>query len=224
MNTEDVAQTLRRAIRLGVLKPGEVLVQEEIADRLGVSRVPLREALRGLAAVGLVQTSPGRGFRVTELDADEIGELYGLRLRIEPALAPRIISQASAPLIRDLCELEERMRQTDDPEEWANCNYEFHLRMYEAPAGNHSHRMARQLLDLVEPYSRFYVYELDNRDRVQAEHSSMMGALDSGDEWTLSSMIQTHLEGARKGLTELMSKREEVVDPLHRLAGLGGST
>lgn len=224
MKTEDVAQLLRRAIREGVLTPGEVLVQEEIAERLGVSRVPLREALRGLAAVGLVQANPGRGFKVTELNVTEIEELYGLRLQIEPVLAPRIINHASAPRIAELYGLDSRMRGASDAEEWAILNYEFHLTMYEAPVGNHSYRIAKQLLDLVEPYSRVYVHELHNLDRVQGEHGAMMEALSRGDADGLSSMIRLHLEGARDGLIELMSGRDEVDDPLNRLAGLGGST
>ena len=92
MKTDDVATLLRRAIREGVLAPGEDLVQEEIAGRLGVSRVPLREALRGLAAVGVVQMTHGRGFRVTKLEVQEVEELYNLRLRIEPFIAGDVLS------------------------------------------------------------------------------------------------------------------------------------
>ena len=224
MKTEDVSAVLRRAIRRGVLKPGELLVQEEIAGRLGVSRVPLREALRGLAAVGLVQRNPGQGFRVTELNVEEVEELYNLRLRIEPFMAEAIVKHASAPWIEALADLERSMIETDDPEVWANLDYDFHLLMYAGPAGNHSQRIVRQLLDLVEPYSRLYVHKRKSPDRVQGEHEVMLDSIRKGDVDKLSSTIRLHLEGVRDGLIELMGADGKTDDPLSRLMGLSGST
>lgn len=224
MKTEDVSTLLRRAIREGVLAPGEDLVQEEIAGRLGVSRVPLREALRGLAAVGVVQMTHGRGFRVTKLESQEIEELYNLRLRIEPFIAADVVANATAPQIEALRDLDQQMRASGDAAAWATINYEFHLSMYEAAGVGHTIRIVRQLLDLVEPYSRIYVHELHNEDRVEHEHGSMMDALDSRDAEDLTQMIRLHLEGARDGLIEAMHTGTEAIDPITRLAGLSGST
>ncbi len=224
MKTEEVSTLLRRAIREGVLSPGEDLVQEEIAGRLGVSRVPLREALRGLAAVGIVQMTPGRGFQVTKLESAEIEELYNLRLRIEPFIAADVINRATPAQIEGLRELDQTMRNATDAEVWARANYDFHLTMYASAGTKHTDRIVRQLLDLVEPYSRVYVHGLQNVDRVQHEHGSMMDAIDDRDAETLSQLISEHLEGARDGLIESMRAGADAVDPITRLAGLSGST
>ncbi len=214
MKSEEVSDLLRRAIRNGIIRPGDDLVQEDIASRLGVSRIPLREALRGLAAVGIVQMKPGQGFRVTKLESEEITELYNLRLRIEPNFANDIITHISKPQIDLLDDLDKKMRaQDDNAEEWANANYDFHLGMYESAGGSHTLRIVRQLLDLVEPYSRMYVYELQNVDRVQNEHSSMIEAIRDGDVEGLDQAISLHLVGARDGLVAAMAA-EPNVDPI----------
>lgn len=218
MTGNDVTSLLRRAIRRRVLAPGEVLVQEEIASRLGVSRIPLREALRGLAAVGIVEMQPGRGFRVTSLDAAEVAELYDLRLRIEPTVAESIVANTTTPVLRELERLERQMRATDDAEEWANLNYDFHMRMYESMGLPHTCRIVRQLLDLVEPYSRLYVHELHNLDRVEHEHTAMVDAIRSGDAERVSMLIAAHLEGARDGLVKAMNGHIEE-DLVARLVG-----
>ena len=226
MRNTDVADVLRRAIRQGVLKPGEDLVQEEIAGRLGISRIPLREALRELAAVGVVQMSPGRGFRVTVLDATEIAELYDLRLAIEPPLASRIVGYANRRQVDELAAMEQQMRTAPDPERWANLNYDFHLAMYETAGVRHTLRLIGQLLDLVEPYSRLYVHELHNLERVESEHAGMIEALRAGDGAALSELITRHLSGARQGLVAAMTEQADgdVPDPIHRLIGLGERT
>jgi len=213
LKTEEVSELLRRAIRNGIIQPGDDLVQEEIASRLGVSRIPLREALRGLTAVGIVQMEPGQGFRVTKLESEEITELYNLRLQIEPLFAEAIITHISKPQVSVLADLDKKMRaQNDNAEEWANANYDFHLGMYKSAGGNHTLRIVRQLLDLVEPYSRMYVYELQNVDRVQNEHSSMIEAIQSNDVEGLNEAISLHLIGARDGLVTAMAAETDI-DP-----------
>ncbi|MBO0849785.1 MAG: GntR family transcriptional regulator, partial [Pseudonocardia sp.] len=81
----DIADELRAAIADGVFPPGHRLVHEELADRFGVSRIPLREAIRTLVGEGLVQSPAGRGTFVTALDLAEIDEIYDLRKLVEPS-------------------------------------------------------------------------------------------------------------------------------------------
>ena len=69
MKADEAAKALRQAIRQGVIGPGDELNQEQVANRLGISRIPLREALQSLAALGIVSTTGGRGFRVASLRA-----------------------------------------------------------------------------------------------------------------------------------------------------------
>ena len=80
---ELVLGSLREAILAGVLSPGARLRQEDLAERFGTSRIPVREALRALEYEGLVASEPNRGFTVTELDADDVEEVYDLRIVLE---------------------------------------------------------------------------------------------------------------------------------------------
>ena len=91
-----VLATMRDAILTGELPPGAKLRQEKLAERFGTSRIPVREALRALEYEGLVRSAPYRGFTVTELDADDIEEVYDLRILLE-AHAVRL----AVPLITD---------------------------------------------------------------------------------------------------------------------------
>src|SRR5882757_6249026 len=84
---ETIQRQIKAAIVTGVLVPGQMLRQEELAQRLGASRAPLREALSRLEAEGLVVLLPRRGYAVISLDRDEIAELFDLRIVLEERLA-----------------------------------------------------------------------------------------------------------------------------------------
>ncbi len=219
MKSEDVALEIRRSIRQGVLKPGEELVQEQVAAKLAVSRIPLREALQSLAAAGLVTAHAGRGFRVAKLTADEVGELYGLRLQIEPGLADPMIANASPAEIRRLDDLEASIRGAAGPEAWAQLNYLFHVELYKLAQAPHTLRIIRQLLDLVAPYSTLYVHGIGGQARAEGEHGEMVAALAAGDETKLADQIRQHLVGANESIVGHMSTTTES-DLVSRLADL----
>ena len=221
LNPDQVANLLRRAIREGVRRPGDELIQDELARRLGVSRIPLREAFRTLAAEGLITIRPGRGATVTKLDLAEVTELYNLRLVLEPPLAEPVMANHTNADIDRLTAMVAQMEEDtgEDPEAWSNFNYEFHRSTYELANRPHTLRLVTQILNLVEPYSRIYVHYLDHLDRVHAEHRMMIEALRSGDSNLLASAIADHLEGARDGLAKAMESALEPNDPLSLLQG-----
>src|SRR5579872_4601468 len=97
MRPDEIVSLLRRAIRERVLEPGQSLNQDDLAKRFGVSRVPLREALRTLVGEGLVVMRPGIGAVVTELDPGELDELLCLRAQLEPPLTAAIVGRAGPP-------------------------------------------------------------------------------------------------------------------------------
>lgn len=127
---ELVLASLRSAILHGVLEPGARLRQEELADVFNTSRIPVRESLRALEYEGLVQSAPHRGFTVTRLDADDVEEVYDLRILLE-GHAVRL----ALPLLTDddLDELErlfERVRTATSPDEQLAAREGFYLRLY----------------------------------------------------------------------------------------------
>lgn len=220
---ENIAGLLRRGIRDSVLKPGQALIQEELAARFGVSRGPLREALWMLAAEGLVTIVPGYGAVVTSLNPEEITELYDIRIALETRLAAAVIDRIRSAEVDELDELVRGMDRAiaeDAPETWSDLNFHFHRRMYEIAARPHSLRIVTQLLSLVEPYSRAYVHGLKAYERVQSEHHAMVDALRVRDENALAELIARHLGGAQHGLVENLRNQETSTDPLDVLRGL----
>lgn len=219
MRPDDIAQLLRRAIGERMLLPGQALNQDELARRFGVSRIPLREALRTLVGEGLVVMRPGLGALVTQLSVDEVEELYDLRLRLEPPLAAAVVARAGRQDVADLGDLVDRMSQLADEESesWSNLDYAFLRRMYELSGRRHTVRMVIQALNLVEPYSRVHVHLLGWRDRVLDEQRGMVLALRAGDATALGESITASIEAAKIHLVAVMRENDGPPDPLARL-------
>jgi GntR family transcriptional regulator of gluconate operon len=129
-----VARSLRSAIQTGQLEPGQHLVEEEIASQLGVSRVPVREAIRVLEADGLLVTEHGRGARVANPSLEDIEEIYGLRVALESYCLSDIIDKGDEASIEVLQSLVDRMSEWkpgDDRTDLLELDLIFHERMCE---------------------------------------------------------------------------------------------
>lgn len=221
MRPEEIARVLRRAIRERVLGPGEVLNQDHLARRFGVSRVPLREALRTLAGEGLVVMKPGLGALVTELEPDEVNELYELRLHLEPPLAPAVVEHARRVDVDMLASIVDSMQQLaeGESEEWSTLNYSFHRRLYELSERKHFLRLVVQVLNLVEPYARVHAHVLGSRQRMQDQRMQMVAALRAGDPATLRSLLVESITTARAELIASMRNGTPNADPFQQVFG-----
>jgi DNA-binding GntR family transcriptional regulator len=217
MRPDEIAALLRRAVRERVLLPGQTLNQDELAKRFGVSRIPLREALRTLVGEGLIVMRPGIGAVVTELRVDELNELYDLRLQLEPSLAASLVGHAAGKDIDELEGILARMAAlpADEKDEWANLHYLFHRRMYELSGRRHSLRLVLQVLNLVEPYSRVHTELVGASAHLEDEHRAILDALKRSDAEALSELVREGIEKARAQLLEAMGGESSgVVDPL----------
>lgn len=123
---EFVLKTLRDALMDGTLAAGTRLVQSDLAAQLKVSITPVREALRDLAAEGLVVITPNRGTLVKALDVDEVREIYELRCTLEPLMVRRVMNQVTERVLVRARELHDEMDKTEDLSIWAELNREFH--------------------------------------------------------------------------------------------------
>ncbi len=219
---DEIATALRRAVRERVLPPGHAVNQDELARRFGVSRIPLREALRTLVGEGLIHMQPGLGAVVTELKATEVTELYGLRRQLEPPLAPFVVANAGRQDVAGLGALVENMvgLGADQSEEWSTLNYRFYRRLYELSDRRHALRLVVQVLNLVEPYARVYAHVLGSRAEMQQHRAAMITALADADPIGLGGLICEGIDRAQSTLTGAMaelSPRGE--DPLRGLRG-----
>jgi len=125
-----VLSALRDAILSGALAPGARLRQEELADVFGTSRIPVREALRALEYEGLVASEPHRGFTVTALDADDVEEVYDLRILLEGHAVRLAIPLLTDADLEELEELFREMVAAATPDEELAARERFYLRLY----------------------------------------------------------------------------------------------
>lgn len=127
---ELVLDAVREAILSGVLPPGARLRQEELAEMFGTSRIPVREALRALEYEGLVTSEPHRGFTVTSLDADDVEEVYDLRILLEGHAVRLAVPLITDEDLEELERLYEQMTNAATPDEQLATRERFYVRLY----------------------------------------------------------------------------------------------
>lgn len=192
-----ISDVIRDAIRQRLLPPGTPLVQSAIAEALGVSRIPVREALQYLASEGLV-TFAEDGAKVTSLPPEEVHELWTLRALLESSMADMTARNVSPAELGELRALVDAMDRTADGDEWSDLNHAFHLAMYRTARMPHFAGAATRVLTLIEPYSRVAVKRLEGQGAAQAEHREMIAALEERDAERLREVLQRSSTRARK--------------------------
>ncbi len=205
-NHEQVAGELRQLILSGLLGPGQPVNQDEIAERLGVSRMPVREALRTLAVEGLVQFHPNRGAVVTELSRRDMEELYALRIMLEGPAARRSAENMTSEHLTGLQGLIKEMeRLRDGPRaEWAEVHYRFHLSLYESAGMPRLGRLIAGLRNLVEPYSRIYIRLPERMRQAEREHRDLVAACRKRDGERAEKVLVEHLSSPSRALLDLL--------------------
>lgn len=190
---------LRDAILAGRHEPGERLSISAIARRYGVSAIPVREALRGLEAEGLVEFSPNRGAVVTRLSRDELAEIFLIRLELE-----RLSLRKAVPLLteRDFGQLEDLVRQMDasvgEPSAWLNANQRFHLLLAKAAHLPRLHHMLTSLWGVSRPYMGVYMARTVEPRKARGEHVALIRACRSGDAEAAVRILEEHVEDTRR--------------------------
>ncbi len=204
---ENAADYLRMAILRGEIKSHEPLRQDKIAEELGISKIPIREALVQLKAEGLVTLHPNRGAFVSALSAAEAREIYTIRIALEtvvleaaiPALTPSMLMQAENTL--------RVMDVETDVARWTELNWQFHAQLYQAAD------MPR-VISILEPLhvnvSRYLVLYLNNlgfQATSQSEHYAILEACRAGNATQALELLRVHLQSASTTLaTFLMSE------------------
>ena len=179
-----VLSRLREDIVTGVIGPGDQLVQESLAERYGVSRVPLREALKTLESEGQLVYYPHRGYFVVELSTDDLREVYQLRALLEDAALRAAVPTLDDQDLEDIADLANDIEQASDVGDvraMTEANRRFHVAMYDAAGMPRLSRLLRQLWDATDAYRALYYQGEDNRHRVTDEHARMVMALRAGD-------------------------------------------
>ncbi|MFE5812128.1 GntR family transcriptional regulator [Streptomyces sp. NPDC056479] len=182
---------------------GAFLSEQELADRIGVSRTPIREALLQLAAEDLVELVPKRGARVSPLTGREIRELMELRGIVERYAAQQLVSGGGAPVaeLRSLLERQRELTGADQAREFIAVDHRFHSALVSA-VGNAL--LDRHYDGLRSRQVRTGVVALFNQqgrqEAVLEEHEAILDALEAGDAQAACAAIDHHLESTLKVL------------------------
>jgi DNA-binding GntR family transcriptional regulator len=185
----------------GELRPGAQLRQDELAHRLGVSKIPVREALQRLTALGLLRFEPNRGAFVPRLSAADAEENFTLRRAIEPRLLERAIPAIS---IVDLAEAELATRTSDLP--LAEANWNFHRALYRPSNWRRGMAIAETLHVAVAPYVVLYTEGLGASDHSHDEHREILDACRNGDVERAVGVLCGHLDSAERSLVEYLAE------------------
>jgi DNA-binding GntR family transcriptional regulator len=191
---EFVRETLRHAILSGELTGGTRLVQAELAEMLQVSTTPVREALRDLAAEGLIRLDAHRGGVVHEATTDELVEIYDIRRVLEPAAIRLAVPKISDEEIDRVQALHEEVVADPDSAEFVDYNREFHLSIYDAAGSPRLATILKGLLDASVVYVSASVHlRPDLRDRAMHDHGEILEALRARDEERAAAAILSHI-------------------------------
>lgn len=186
---------LRRRILTAELAPGVQVLQEAFAEELGVSRVPVREALKILAGEGLVRYKPQHGYFVTEHSGEELLEVYRIRQLLE-AEAVRVglggLTLAGLAAMDAEADAVESAARQGDVAALIAANRRFHFTLFEASGRKRLVRLISQLWDAAEPYRASYFADQDNRATVPSEHRELAAAARRGSVPEVVRLLDAH--------------------------------
>lgn len=202
---EEAYRHLSHGIRMGLLKPGDRLVADDIAHSLGMSRMPVREALRRLTAEGLLVMPPNRGAIVRELSESEVIEVFEMRAVLEglaAAMAARRHTRADVDDLQDL--LSKMQRCEGDQSEWITVHRRFHERFCQISAARRLTEQISALHSVVEPLMRIWLDNNPPSPRLQQHHAQLLATLQAGDPDRMEQEMRAHVRGTVDSITEAM--------------------
>jgi DNA-binding GntR family transcriptional regulator len=211
-----VYQKLRDAILNGVFQPGQMLRQDEVAARLGVSRSPLREALPRLEADGIVILHPRRGYAVASLDPKQITEVFDLRCLLETELARRAIpnrTEADIAMVYGIAsEMAALAQRTDDASraKWFDLNMRFHTALLRPADCPHHLRALDHSRNLIESYIRTETRLTGDLTEAQEEHRQLAQSFVIGDAERFITLTREHSEHTRRRLLAGLPRGNEL--------------
>lgn len=205
-----VADALRDAIHRGELADGAELNQAALATHFGVSRVPVREAMRQLQAEGLIDTRAHRLAVVRALDLDRVVELYDVRALLEGFAIERAVPLLTNADLRAARTLDEQMRGDVDHARWLELNARFHRLLYAPSGAETTLELIDQLRARGERYVRLWSHGPGIHRPLEAgeEHAAIVALCEAGDAAGARAAIERHIHHTRDRLMAHGSARE----------------
>jgi DNA-binding GntR family transcriptional regulator len=199
-----IADQLRERILAGRLPPGSRIIQDELAEELNTSRLPVREALRILEARGLVTLRANQGAWVSQMDMRECELNYQIRERLEPFLLAESAPFLSVEDVGELSRLQDRIERTDDVEEFLVLDRELHWATYRHHKAEELASIVARLWDTTQHYRRAFTRLAGDRRRwiISSEHRLLIEALRDRDLTTAERVLELHIRRTRVELSK----------------------
>lgn len=205
-----VLTELRRRIVEGELAPGQPIRQEALAKELGVSRLPVREALMVLQAEHLVEYTQHKGYVASSLDLRDLTQTYHLRGLLEDEAVRQAVGNLTdehiAQMRRSMDEMESA--PPSDVTRLLQGNREFHFLLFSVADNSRLDALVRQLWDLCDRYRILYYTQPADLERVLREHREIVDAAEARDTELLIELLRQHREGGLSAMQSVFAERE----------------
>jgi DNA-binding GntR family transcriptional regulator len=206
--TQQLCDTLEREILLGTLAPGARLDEYDLAERYGVSRTPVREALRLLAASGLVEIRSNQGASVSRISLDRLLKMFEVLAEMEALCARLAARRVNAEMLRKISDAQLQMVQAADRQEteaFYELNRHFHEGIYAAAQNEYLAEQVIALRKRTEPYRRRATY-LPGRIAVTlAEHNAIFDAISANQPDVAHALMRNHIIPLGPAFSDLLA-------------------
>ncbi len=206
-----VFQTLRQAILRNEIKPGERLMEIHLAKKLGVSRTPVREAIRMLELEGLVKTYPRKGAVVAEITIPDLEDVLEVRLALEALAVRKVCRTLTEAQLQELRQLAAKFEETlngEDVEACAQADMAFHDAIYNATGNRRLVQILNNLREQMYRYRMEYLKDRNSHRMLVEEHAQIVQALAEQDEEKALAATTRHIERQKEHIIAELSKKE----------------
>lgn len=206
-----VFNTLRQAILRGELMPGERLMEIHLAQKLGVSRTPVREAIRKLELEGLVVMIPRKGAIVADITISDLEDVLEVRMALEELAvkhACRRVSQEQLAQMRQLSGEFRRTLSSDDVGRCAQADMDFHDAIYAATGNRRLVQILNNLREQMYRYRMEYLKDRESHHILVREHEEILNALEERNEELALEITCQHIERQKEHIIAVLSAKE----------------
>lgn len=207
-----VFKTLRRAILRGELKPGERLMEIQLANKLGVSRTPIREAIRKLELEGLVLMIPRKGAEVAEITEKNLRDVLEVRCALEDLAVQLACERISKEKIKELRAAAARFRDSlgsDDITEIAEADEAFHDVIFAATENKRLVQLLNNLREQMYRYRIEYLKKKECHPQLLEEHATIIKAIEERDKEKATQITSQHINNQVDTVADTLRRREE---------------
>ncbi len=207
-----VFNTLRQAILKGELEPGERLMEIQLSERLGVSRTPIREAIRKLELEGLVLMIPRKGAEVAKISETSLREVLEVRRSLEELAAELACQRIGERELLDLEEAEEAFAEAiinGEPMEIAESDEHYHDLIYQATGNSRLVQILNNLREQMYRYRLEYIKDEDKRQILVVEHEHILQALKNHDIQDAKSAVRGHIDNQQLTVSKNIKEKQE---------------